>query len=33
MILILLFFGALTFAINRAGRWLEVRLRMPGYGH
>lgn len=33
MILILLFFGALTFAINRAGRWLEARLRMPGYGH
>jgi polar amino acid transport system permease protein len=33
MILILLFFGVLTFAINRAGRWLEVRLRMPGYGH
>jgi polar amino acid transport system permease protein len=33
MILILMFFGALTVAINRAGRWLEVRLRMPGYGH
>jgi polar amino acid transport system permease protein len=33
MILILLFFGALTFAINQLGRWLEARLRMPGYGH
>jgi polar amino acid transport system permease protein len=33
MILILLFFGILTFAVNRAGRWLESRLRMPGYGH
>ena len=33
MILILLFFGALTFVVNRAGRWLENRLRMPGYGH
>jgi polar amino acid transport system permease protein len=33
MILILLFFGALTFVVNQAGRWLENRLRMPGYGH
>jgi polar amino acid transport system permease protein len=33
MILILLFFGALTHVVNRAGRWLETRLRMPGYGH
>ncbi|TKC86013.1 amino acid ABC transporter permease [Trinickia terrae] len=33
MILILLFFGALTFAVNRAGRWLEARLRIAGYGH
>jgi polar amino acid transport system permease protein len=33
MILILLFFGALTYVVNRAGRWLETRLRMPGYGH
>ncbi|MGP1614474.1 MAG: amino acid ABC transporter permease [Pollutimonas bauzanensis] len=32
MILILLFFGALTFAVNQTGRWLEERLRMPGYG-
>ncbi|WP_186230840.1 amino acid ABC transporter permease [Burkholderia gladioli] len=32
MILILLFFGMLTFAINGAGRWLEARLRMAGYG-
>ncbi|RQS21320.1 amino acid ABC transporter permease [Burkholderia sp. Bp8998] len=33
MILILLFFGALTFTVNLAGRWLENRLRIPGYGH
>ncbi|WP_069263944.1 amino acid ABC transporter permease [Paraburkholderia nodosa] len=33
MILILLFFGVLTFAVNAAGRWIERRLRMPGYGH
>lgn len=33
MILILLFFGALTFAVNHLGRRLEARLRMPGYGH
>lgn len=33
MILILLFFGALTFTVNLAGRWLEHRLRIPGYGH
>jgi polar amino acid transport system permease protein len=32
MLLILLFFGLLTYAVNRAGRWLEYRLRMPGYG-
>jgi len=33
MILILLFFGALTITVNLAGRWLEHRLRIPGYGH
>jgi len=33
MILILLFFGVLTFAVNATGRWIERRLRMPGYGH
>lgn len=32
MLLILLFFGVLTYSVNRAGRWLEHRLRMPGYG-
>lgn len=32
MLLILLFFGVLTYAVNLAGRWLEDRLRMPGYG-
>lgn len=33
MILILSFFGLLSFAVNCAGRALETRLRMPGYGH
>lgn len=33
MILILTFFGVLSFAVNMLGRWLEARLRMPGYGH
>jgi polar amino acid transport system permease protein len=32
MCVILLFFWLLTFVIGRAGRWLERRLRMPGYG-
>ncbi|MFJ2982723.1 MULTISPECIES: amino acid ABC transporter permease [unclassified Pseudomonas] len=32
MILILGFFGILGFTINVIGRWLEARLRMPGYG-
>ncbi|GFM80023.1 amino acid ABC transporter [Pseudomonas cichorii] len=33
MILILSFFGLLSFVVNCAGRALELRLRMPGYGH
>ncbi|MBB3103332.1 amino acid ABC transporter permease [Azomonas macrocytogenes] len=33
MILILLFFGLLSFIVNCLGRGLEARLRMPGYGH
>lgn len=33
MIVILLFFGALTWLVSRAGRWLERRLWVPGYGH
>ena len=33
MILILGFFGLLSFTVNCVGRWLEARLRMPGYGH
>ena len=32
MLLLLLFFGALTYLVNLGGRWLERRLRMPGYG-
>ncbi|WP_060493503.1 ABC transporter permease subunit [Pseudomonas sp. NBRC 111140] len=33
MILILAFYGLLSFAVNCAGRAVEARLRMPGYGH
>lgn len=33
MILMLSFFGLLSFLVNCAGRALEKRLRMPGYGH
>jgi polar amino acid transport system permease protein len=33
MILMLSFFGLLSFLVNCAGRALEARLRMPGYGH
>ncbi|MGE8114620.1 MULTISPECIES: amino acid ABC transporter permease [Pseudomonas] len=33
MILILAFYGLLSLAVNCAGRGLEARLRMPGYGH
>ncbi|MDU8497689.1 amino acid ABC transporter permease [Pseudomonas syringae] len=32
MILLLSFFALLSFAVNCAGRALEARLRMPGYG-
>lgn len=32
LLLILLFFWLLTWLVSRAGRWLELRLRMPGYG-
>lgn len=32
LLLILLWFGLLTWLVSRAGRWLEHRLRMPGYG-
>ncbi|MFY9510006.1 MAG: ABC transporter permease subunit [Rubrivivax sp.] len=32
LLLILLWFGLLTWGVSRAGRWLELRLRMPGYG-
>ena len=32
LLLILLYFGALTWMVSRTGRWLEGRLRMPGYG-
>lgn len=32
MILILLYFGLLTYGVNSAGRLAERRLRMPGYG-
>ncbi|WP_454733405.1 MULTISPECIES: amino acid ABC transporter permease [Cupriavidus] len=33
MVLLLLFFGVLTWVVSRAGNWLELRLRMPGYGN
>lgn len=33
MILLLAFFGLLSFVVNCVGRALETRLRMPGYGH
>jgi polar amino acid transport system permease protein len=33
MFLLLAFFGLLSFVVNCAGRVLEARLRMPGYGH
>ena len=32
LLLILLYFGLLTWCVSFAGRWLEQRLRMPGYG-
>ncbi|SAL19149.1 polar amino acid ABC transporter inner membrane subunit [Caballeronia udeis] len=33
MLLILAFFGALTWLVTLAGRWLERRYRVPGYGY
>jgi polar amino acid transport system permease protein len=33
MILLLAFFGLLSFVVNCVGHALEARLRMPGYGH
>jgi len=32
LLLILLWFGLLTWLVSLAGRWLEERWRMPGYG-
>ncbi|AOY90646.1 amino acid ABC transporter [Cupriavidus sp. USMAA2-4] len=32
LLLILAWFGLLTWVVSRAGRWLEQHLRMPGYG-
>jgi polar amino acid transport system permease protein len=32
LLLVLLWFGLLTWLVSVAGRWLESRLRMPGYG-
>jgi polar amino acid transport system permease protein len=32
LLLILIWFGLLTWLVSRAGRWLEHRWRMPGYG-
>ena len=32
LLLILVFFGLLTWLVSLAGRWLEERWRMPGYG-
>ena len=32
LLLILLYFGLLTWLVSVAGRWLETRMRMPGYG-
>ena len=32
LLLILLYFGLLTWLVGLGGRWLEERLRMPGYG-
>jgi polar amino acid transport system permease protein len=33
MLLLLAFFGLLSFIVNCVGRALETKLRMPGYGH
>ena len=32
LLLILIFFSLLTWLVSRAGRWLEYRWRIPGYG-
>ncbi|MEC5319200.1 amino acid ABC transporter permease [Brenneria populi subsp. brevivirga] len=32
ILLILIYFAVLTWLVSAAGRWLENRLRMPGYG-
>jgi polar amino acid transport system permease protein len=32
LLLILVYFGLLTWLVSLAGRWLEERWRMPGYG-
>jgi len=32
LLLILAYFGLLTWLVSIAGRWLENHLRMPGYG-
>ncbi|CAH0446877.1 hypothetical protein LMG10661_02941 [Ralstonia syzygii subsp. syzygii] len=32
MVLLLLFYGTVTYAVHAGGVWLEHRLRMPGYG-
>ncbi len=32
LLLILIYFGLLTWVVSVAGRWLEKHLRMPGYG-
>ncbi len=32
LLLILLYFGLLTWGVSLVGRWLEQRWRMPGYG-
>ncbi len=32
MVLLLLFYGVVTYAVHAAGVWIERRLRMPGYG-
>ncbi|ATG21999.1 amino acid ABC transporter [Ralstonia pickettii] len=32
MVLLLLFYGLVTYAVHAIGLWVERRLRMPGYG-
>ncbi|AMH43586.1 Glutamate transport membrane-spanning protein [Caballeronia sordidicola] len=33
MLLILSFFGVVTWMVTLAGRWLEQRFKVPGYGY